>query len=74
MSDDRKRRDWLQVVGTVLVIIGVSVWGVYIIERYVLNLDVTVRQFLFYHLAGVIPGMLLRHHRFFISLVKKPAK
>lgn len=71
MSDDRKGRDWLHVFGTVLVIMGISVWGVYVIERYFLNIDVTGRQFLSYHLAAVIPGMLLRHHRFLISLVKK---
>lgn len=71
MSGYRKGRDWVRAIGTVLVIMGVSVWGIYVITRYVLNLDVQLLQFLAYHLAGVIPGTLLRHHRFFIGLVKK---
>jgi len=70
MSGYRKGIDWVRTIGTVLVIMGVSVWGVYVIERYVLNMDVQSLQFLAYHLAGVIPGTLLRHHRFFKSLVK----
>jgi hypothetical protein len=74
MSGYRKGRDWVRTIGTVLVIMGVSVWGVYVIERYVLIMDVHSLQFLAYHLAGVIPGTLLRHHRFFIGLVKKTVK
>jgi hypothetical protein len=71
MNGDRKRRDWVRTIGTVLVIMGVSVWGVYAIERYFLNMDVQPLQFLTYHLAGVIPGSLLRHHRFFKELIKR---
>jgi len=74
MEPNRKERDWARTIGTVLVIMGVSVWGVYAIERYVLKMDVHSLQFLAYHLAGVIPGSLLRHHKFFVGLVKKTAK
>jgi hypothetical protein len=74
LETNRKERDWVRTIGNVLVIMGVSVWGVYVIERYVFNIDVHSLQFLAYHLAGVIPGSLLRHHRFFIGLVKKTAK
>ena len=71
MNGDRKGMDWVRTIGTVLVIMGVSVWGVYAIARYFLNMDVQPLQFLAYHLAGVIPGSLLRHHRFFKGLIKR---
>lgn len=47
--------------GTVLFYIGGFVWIVYAILRYLLGWDVTLRQFLPYHLAAVIPGILLKH-------------
>jgi hypothetical protein len=71
MDGYRKGRDWARTIGTVLVIMGVCVWGVFVIERYILKMDVNSLQFLAYHLAGVIPGTVLRHHKFFIGLVKK---
>jgi len=74
MSSDTKERDWVRTMGTVLVIMGVSVWGVYAIERYVLKMDVNSLNFLICHLAGVIPGSLLRHHSFFVGLLKKTLK
>ena len=74
MEPNRKERDWLRTIGTVLVIMGVSVWGVYAIERYVLKMDIHSMHFLAYHLAGVIPGSLLRHHKFLVGLVRKPVK
>ena len=74
MSGDRKGRDWIRTIGTGLVIMGVSVWGVYAIERYLLKMDVYSLHFLAYHLAGVIPGTLLRHHKFFAGLIKKTVK
>lgn len=64
-------RDWMQVVGALLVILGLGVWGVYVVERYLLNWDVTESQFLPYHLAAVIPGMLLWQHRFLRGLIQK---
>jgi hypothetical protein len=74
MSGGAKERDWTRTIGTLLVIVGVSVWGAYALERYILNMDVHAWQFLPYHLAGVIPGSLLRHHRFFKKLLKKSLK
>jgi hypothetical protein len=74
MSSGAKERDWKRTIGTLLVIIGVTVWVVYAIERYFLSMDVHPWQFLPYHLAGVIPGSLLRHHRFFKRLLKKSFK
>ncbi len=71
MSSEQNERDWIQVVGSLLVILGLGVWGIYIVERYFLHLNVTDRDFLPYHLAGVIPGMLLWQHRLLKSLVKK---
>lgn len=43
-----------------LVAVGVAVWGVYAVVRWGLGWDVTGRQFLPYHLAGVVPGVVLR--------------
>jgi hypothetical protein len=68
---NRSDRDWAQVIGAVLVIIGFSVWGVYIIERYFLHINVTDRQFLPFHLITIIPGMILWQHRFLTNLIKK---
>ena len=42
-----------------------AVWMVYAVLHYGLGWKVTVLRFLPFHLAGVVPGMLLRHHRFF---------
>lgn len=63
MADEA--RDLLSSLGTVLVVLGVAVWGVYTILRWGMAWDVTGRQFLPYHLAGVVPGMILRRRRFF---------
>ena len=48
-------------IGNVLVVIGVSMWGLYAVGKYLLGWDITGRQFLSYHLAMIIPGMMLRH-------------
>jgi hypothetical protein len=69
-SMDEKRKDNLTRWGTVLVVLGVAVWGVYAVGRWGLGWDVTGRQFLPYHLAGVIPGMILRRRKFFCRLFK----
>ncbi|MFZ4855019.1 MAG: hypothetical protein ACOYL3_01360 [Desulfuromonadaceae bacterium] len=47
--------------GTILFYLGGVVWIVYAVVRYVLGWDVTIRQFLPYHLAAVIPGIVLKH-------------
>ncbi|MBU4185747.1 MAG: hypothetical protein KKF30_19170 [Proteobacteria bacterium] len=62
---------WLQAAGLVLVILGVSIWGLYAVGRYWMGWDITDRQFIPYHLACVIPGMLLWQHRSIRGLVKK---
>ena len=67
-------RDRLQVVGTVLIIVGVSMWVVYAVGRYLMGWDVTDRQFLPYHLATIIPGMLFRYHQFFFGGLRKRFK
>ncbi|OGW43940.1 MAG: hypothetical protein A2Y66_05200 [Nitrospirae bacterium RBG_13_41_22] len=64
-------RDWLQFMGAILVIIGLGVWGIYVVERYLLHLNVTDRQFLPFHLITIIPGMLLWQHRFLTNLIRK---
>jgi len=64
-------RDLLKIFGTLLLILGVSVWIVYGLLRYGMGCHVTALQFLPYHLAGVVPGVVLRRHRFFRSLIRR---
>lgn len=64
-----QKRDWLKIFGTILVAAGVAVWIVYAVLRFAMGLDVSGRQFLPYHLAGVIPGVVLRRHRFFRNIL-----
>lgn len=47
-------------LGNVLFFIGGLVWVAYAAVKYFLGWNVTLRQFLPYHLAAVIPGVLLR--------------
>lgn len=47
-------------LGSVMFYIGGAVWIMYAIAKYTLGLDVTLRQFLPFHLGAVIPGVLLR--------------
>ena len=68
---NKKEKDMLTTLGTVLVVLGVAVWGVYAVVRWAMGLDVTGRQFLPYHLAGVIPGMILRRRKFFQGIVRR---
>jgi len=62
-----EQEDWVKKFGSVLVVLGVSMWGVYAIGKYVLGWQITDRDVLPYHLAVVLPGMLLRYHRFFFE-------
>ncbi|TAL23621.1 MAG: hypothetical protein EPN94_09135 [Nitrospirae bacterium] len=64
-------RDWVRTLGTVLIIIGVSMWGVYAIGKYLLGWQITDRDFLPYHLAAIIPGMILKYHRSYSDIIKK---
>ena len=48
-------------LGTILFYIGISVWVAYAAAKYLLGWDVNVRQFLPYHLAAIIPGVVLKH-------------
>lgn len=70
MVDDKKR-DRIRDAGTVLVAIGIGMWGVYAIGKYGLGWNVTDRDFLPYHLAIIIPGMMLRYHGFYRNLMKR---
>ena len=66
-----KERDLLKIFGTILLALGVSVWGAYAVLRFGIGWDVTAGRFLPYHLAGVVPGMILRRHRFFWGVVRR---
>jgi hypothetical protein len=59
------RRDWVRNTGTILIGVGVSMWIIYAVGRYLLSWDITDRDFLPYHLITILPGMVLRYHRFF---------
>ncbi|KPK24040.1 MAG: hypothetical protein AMK69_16725 [Nitrospira bacterium SG8_3] len=60
-----RERDVLKTLGNILLTLGVGVWGAYVVLRYGMGWEVTARECLPYHLAGVVPGTLLRRHRFF---------
>ena len=61
----QRERDVLKTLGNILLTLGVGVWAAYVVLRYGMGWEVTARQCLPYHLAGVVPGMILRRHRFF---------
>lgn len=46
--------------GSIMFYVGGAVWIAYALARYALDWDVTLRQFLPFHLAAVIPGVILR--------------
>ena len=47
-------------LGNVLFYTGGAVWVLYAVVKYLLGWDVSVRQFLPYHLVAIIPGVLLK--------------
>ena len=59
---DEVRKPWTIRLGNILVFIGVSMWGPYAIGKYLLGWDISDRQVLPYHLAVIIPGIMLRHY------------
>jgi hypothetical protein len=68
---EKQQGDRLSKAGSVLVALGVAVWGLYAVLRWGFGYEVTGRQFLPYHLAGVIPGMILRRRHWFANLFGK---
>lgn len=64
---DKEERDWVRSLGTVLVVVGVGMWIPYAVGKYLFGWRITDRDFLPYHLAVIIPGMVLRYHQFFFS-------
>jgi hypothetical protein len=54
------RMEW---AGTILVILGVAVWGVYAVLRWGFGHNPAGYHFVVFHLMGVIPGSILRHWR-----------
>lgn len=56
------QKPWMIKTGNILIFVGVSMWGVYAVGKYLLGWDITDRQVLPYHLMMIIPGMLLRHY------------
>lgn len=53
--------------GTCLFYLGGAVWLVYALVKYLLDWDVSLRQFLPYHLGAVIPGVILKRCSGFIA-------
>jgi hypothetical protein len=53
--------------GNILFYIGGAVWVIYAVVRYLLGWDVSLRQFLPFHLMAVIPGVLLKRCSGYIS-------
>lgn len=60
----------LATLGNVLIGLGVAVWVAYALARWGFGQEVTVRQFLPFHLSGVIPGALLRHRKRLKRLIR----
>jgi hypothetical protein len=60
-----KKEGFLKLLGTILLCAGVTVWAVYAVLRIWMGWNITAQQFLPYHLAGVLPGLILRHRWFF---------
>lgn len=54
-------------LGNVLFYAGGAVWVLYGAAKYLLGWDVSVRQFLPYHLLAIIPGILLKRCSGFIA-------
>jgi len=48
-------------IGMVLFCLGGLVWVAFGVAKYLFDCDVTVRQFLPYHLSAIIPGMILKY-------------
>lgn len=57
-------------LGTILLILGVSAWGVYYALKLLTPLTPPFGIFLAWHLAGVVPGALLRGSKL-MTLVAK---
>lgn len=54
-------------LGNVLFYIGGAVWVLYAVVKYLLGWNVSVRQFLPYHLVAIIPGILLKRCSWYIA-------
>jgi hypothetical protein len=48
-------------IGAVLFYIGGLVWVIFTVAKYLLDYDVSASQFLPYHLAAIIPGVILKY-------------
>lgn len=73
------RQESIARTGTVLFYLGGSVWAVYALVKYLLGWEVSLRQFLPYHLAAIIPGIFLKRCSGYIApiintLLEKSAK
>lgn len=70
-SPRNHEKDPIRTAGTLLIAAGVAVWVVYAVVHFVLGWDVAGRSFLPYHLAGVVPGAVLRRHRFLRHVIRR---
>jgi hypothetical protein len=68
MDKSRNSDSWTN-AGNIAIALGAAVWLVYAFMRFALGKDVSAISFLPLHLAGVIPGMLLRRRRALMRLV-----
>jgi hypothetical protein len=59
----------LERLGGILFYLGGAVWVVYALCKYILGWDLTLRQFLPYHLVCVIPAILLKRCSGLISRI-----
>jgi hypothetical protein len=59
-----KKGDPLKILGNLLLFAGIGVWAVYALLHFGMGWAVTMKQFLPFHLAGVLPGVILRRRWF----------
>lgn len=57
-------------LGTLLLILGVSAWGVYYGLQALTDIELPFGAFLAWHLLGVVPGAYLRGSRRLTSLYR----
>lgn len=64
------KKDRLDLLAIALMVFGGAVWCAYAMMRWGLSMDLTARQFLPYHLAGVVPGLILKRRKMLFKIVR----
>jgi len=68
------QRTSLHTAGHILILLGISVWIPYLYLKLYLGQSLEVMQFLPFHLAGVLGGVLLHILSYVIERLRKPPR